>query len=431
MTRTVQVVDDGTGHAGPGGAGPGADAPVGPPLATTWTLRRRGVATVTALELRQRVRSTRWRLALGIWFVLVGLVTWLSFSATASVVRYAADDATVGGGDPGTVVDAPARGPLIFGLVMFFVLLAGLLVAPTLSAGSINGDRTAGTLATLQVTLLSPAEIAVGKLLAGWGAAVAFLVASLPFLALALAAGGVRVASFVVTLVLLVVLLGVVCAIGLGCSALVARTTASALLTYLSVLGLVLGTLIVFGLTLPLVTQHDEVPTWTDAAVAVADDPTGSPAVVEGSVDAATGRPLDPRDDGDAFSSVATACTLTTEPAERQHTERTWWLLAPNPFVVVADAAPAGDPDVSFSLVDPLAEFRSAVRAVRAGPPPVQSWCSDGPADVPTDAARAAGAPVWPWGLGVDVLLGAAGVWVAVRRLRIPQTRLVRGTRVA
>lgn len=39
--------------------------------------------------------------------------------------------------------------------------------------------------------------------------------------------------------------------------------------------------------------------------------------------------------------------------------------------------------------------------------------------------------PVWPWGLAVKVLLGAAGYVVAVRRLRTPQRTLPRGTRVA
>ena len=62
----------------------------------------------------------------------------------------------------------------------------GLLVTPTLASTGINGDRNAGTLATLQVTLLTPAEIAAGKLLAAWAAACAFLVASLPFLGIAL-----------------------------------------------------------------------------------------------------------------------------------------------------------------------------------------------------------------------------------------------------
>ena len=39
--------------------------------------------------------------------------------------------------------------------------------------------------------------------------------------------------------------------------------------------------------------------------------------------------------------------------------------------------------------------------------------------------------PFWFWGLGANLLLGAAGFTVAVRRLRIPQKKLARGTRVA
>jgi hypothetical protein len=39
--------------------------------------------------------------------------------------------------------------------------------------------------------------------------------------------------------------------------------------------------------------------------------------------------------------------------------------------------------------------------------------------------------PVWPWGLGLHVLLGAGFFWVAVRRLAVPYRRLAPGTRVA
>ena len=67
-----------------------------------------------------------------------------------------------------SALDTGSAGPLLFGAVTFLVLGLGLLVTPTLTSTAINGDRNAGTLATLQVTLLSPAEIALGKLLAAW-----------------------------------------------------------------------------------------------------------------------------------------------------------------------------------------------------------------------------------------------------------------------
>lgn len=40
-----------------------------------------GIRTVTALDLRQRVRSTRWQAALAVWFVIVGVITWLVTAA--------------------------------------------------------------------------------------------------------------------------------------------------------------------------------------------------------------------------------------------------------------------------------------------------------------------------------------------------------------
>jgi len=423
MSHVVEVVPE------PGEAPAAPETRRTPRPTGTWTLRARGLRTVVELELRQRVRSARWRVALGAWFVVCGLVTWLTFRASAQLVgpdyvRYADYDTDEAFGSNLNLTMHVPRGPLIFGLIVFFVLLAGFLVAPTLSAGSINGDREAGTLATLQVTLLSPAEIAVGKLLAGWAAAVAFLVVALPFVIVSLAAGGVRVVSLAVTLVLLVVLLGVVCAIGLGFSALVSRTTASALLTYLTVLALTVGTVILFGLTFPLITQTDEVPTYESSAVdpgiVYQTDENGD--TVE--VDPTTG--LQVTDDDDAASSDS-SCTWTTEATSRSHTERTWWLLAANPFVVVADAAPAAPAAARFGVPDPLGEIRDGVREVREGPADREDWCGDGTVAGTTGST----APVWPWGLGVNLLLGAGAVWLTVRRLRIPQGTLPRGTRVA
>ena len=46
-------------------------------------------------------------------------------------------------------------GGLLYSLVIYFVLLLGVLVAPAMSGNAINGDRDSGTLATTQVTLIT------------------------------------------------------------------------------------------------------------------------------------------------------------------------------------------------------------------------------------------------------------------------------------
>ena len=384
------VIDEGAVPTGASGA------PTPTTLPRTWTLTWHGVRTVAELELRQRVRSTRWIVALVVWFVVVGAITGLVWLSTRSLLT----------GVAGDTANRVLRGPMVFGLVVFFVLFLGLLVAPTLSATSINGDRAAGTLAILQVTLLSPFEIVLGKLLASWAAALAFLVVSVPFIAIALGAGGTPVLAMFVCLGVLALLLAAVCAIGLGFSALVARTSGSAVLTYIVVASLSALSPIVFGLTY-LTTTHDEtVRVWTMPGGAWNRD-TAPDCVWENAV-----RPV-------------------------AHTERTWWLLGINPFVIVADAAPQPDARNPLITGDPLGSIRTGVRTLRAGPATAVDECWSGQSIQgshyvsPVAERNVDTSAVWPWGLAANLLLGAAGVWVAVRRLRIPQRTLARGTRVA
>ena len=369
------------------------------------SLSRQGVTTVAVLELRQRVRSTRWVVALVVWFVVVGAITALTWFAVREVSRPATLDGT---GAPDEALRV-LTGPPVFGAVVFFVLFFGLLVTPTLSSTAINGDRAAGTLATLQVTLLTPADIAVGKLLAAWTAALAFLAVSVPFLVLALAAGGVPVLSVVVCLLVLAALLAAVCAMGLGFSALSPRTSGSVVLTFLAVAGLAVLSPIVFALTLPAVTEREEVRVWT------------IPSTYTGVGDLPD-------------------CVWETQVLDQAHTERTWWLLAVNPFVVVADAAP--EPRSTASIGgDPLSAIRQGVRLARTGPAAEQDWCTGfaelTPDGTPAERESPVREPepdrsvVWPYGLAANGLLGAAGLAVAIRRLSIPQRTLARGTRVA
>lgn len=388
------VIDEGAAPTGTSGSQAPASLP------RTWSLTWHGVRTVAELELRQRIRSTRWIVALVVWFVVVGAITGLVWLSTRNVMGAGSTDSM-----------EPVRsfqGPMVFGLVVFFVLFLGLLVAPTLSATSINGDRSAGTLAILQVTLLSPFEIVLGKLLASWVAALAFLVVSVPFIGIAVGLGGTPVVAMFVCLGVLALLLAAVCAIGLGFSALTARTSGSAVLTYIAVASLSALSPIVFGLTY-LTTTHDEtVRVWTV-----------------------------PESGWNGNANAAPPCVWQEQVQSVSHTERTWWLLAINPFVIVADAAPRPSSEAHQMVsADPLGSIRNGVRTLRAGPAHEVDQCwlqqsQSGDYVSPVTKPDVDTTAVWPWGLGANLLLGAAGVWLAVRRLRIPQRTLARGTRVA
>ena len=163
----------------------------------TWT----GVRTIMVLELRQRVRATRWRIMLGIWLaVLILLCGGLVITVKVQMPNSSNTEYLLS----------------LYDLVVCFVLGIGLIVAPTLSATSINGDRADATLALLQATALRSREIVVGKLLAAWVAAIAFLGVAVPFLIGLTVAGGSHWQALLAHLVILVFTLGAVCALGLG-----------------------------------------------------------------------------------------------------------------------------------------------------------------------------------------------------------------------
>ncbi|HYY12473.1 MAG TPA: ABC transporter permease subunit [Kineosporiaceae bacterium] len=385
-------------------------APEAPAGAGTWRVSWSGVRTVAALELRQRVRSTRWVIVLVVWFVVLLGLTLLLRRAVASAATSIAGIDPSNGSTPQELRDYV--GAAVFGAVVFMVLALGGLVAPALAATSVNGDRTAGVLAALQTTLLTPAEIALGKLAAAWVTALALLAAALPCILWSFLDGGTPPGRLLTTLVVLALTLLVVCAVALGWSALTARASSSTVLTYLTIVFLGLGLPLTFAFTLPLVTQDDRVQVRQFADEGVQTDPS-SPDTP----------PAPP------------PCETVTTTASRQHTERSWWLLAANPFVVVADTAPpvrlrGQGPS------DPLTIIRDGVREARLGPPATEDDCYESDAASQARATqreneRDALPATWPYGLGADLLLAAGFTALAVRRLRAPAHKLPRGTRVA
>lgn len=402
-----------------------------------------GLRTVVELELKQRIRSRRWIWALIGWFLVIGGVTTLIILAAATIDPF--------GGDGWR-----RSGPLAFGIITLFVLGMGLVIAPTFTATSINGDRNGGTLAIVQATRLSALEIATGKLIAAWLTSAVFLVVALPFIAWSMVLGSISLWQVVVCFLVVFVLVAVVCAIGLGWSALISRPAGSTALTYVAVVSLTILSTGVMGLLAVLSVQDEPVRVW---GLSAADT-----ATYQNEVD----QYWTENEDGDGSEAPAPPigkCSWHQDTEQVTHTERVWWVTVANPFVIVADAAPL-PPGSAANLADyeqlgsdPLALIRLGVRSAAHPAQTERDECiylySDSPAyRVEWDAAgnpkvtTTTGTPVnvetpvqqrvvnvetpvWPWGLGANVALGAVFFWIAVRRLAIPYGTLPRGTRVA
>ncbi|WP_460797209.1 ABC transporter permease [Microbacterium sp. GXF0217] len=337
------------------------------------------IATIARLELTQRLRSVGWYILLGVFAVLLVGITALAFMV------YSWGDA-IGAG--------------VYSIVVNVVLLLVVLVSPTLSGNAINGDREAATLAAIQATAASTGDIMLGKLLAAVATGGAFLLVALPFLAIALLGGGADPLVLLVSILVLAVEIVIVAAIGVGLSGLIARPLFSVAATYLVVAALTIGTLIVFGLAGSAL--RSEVTSYSRPY-----DASGDPIC----------------DEWDTYTY------------EVPRFDRVWWVLAANPFVVLADATPT-EFNADGYPIDLFGQIKYGVRMAQKSPVEQERWdeCDSSSHDVsyPTPEESMEGTvPSWFVGLGVQILIAGglfAGAWA---RTRTPARTLPPGTRIA
>jgi ABC-2 type transport system permease protein len=349
-----------------------------------------GTGVIFSLEMRQRLRGVAWYVLLGVFFLLFLITTVIT-----SIIVFAASNA-----DPNANVGGP-----LYSLIIYFVLLLGSLVAPAMSGNAINGDRDAGTLATTQVTLITTGQLVFGKFLAAWVTALGFLVIALPFLIYGAIVGGPSPATVVISLLVLAAELGVVAAIGVGLSGLIARPLFSVVVTYLSVAALTLGTAIAFTLGGLAVETHTVMYSY------------------------------------DNIHQKTQTCTgLEQYDAEVPRFDLAWGFLAPNPFIILSDAVPTTY-DHNGNPSDLFGTFKLGERAAQLPPFTASSPKAACRADLGYDndsglqySARKiidTTAPTWAIGLGIQLVLAIAALLGAWARTRTPARRLARGSRVA
>ncbi|MGB4777369.1 ABC transporter permease, partial [Microbacterium sp.] len=340
------------------------------------------------LELLQRVRTVSWYVLLGVFALLLIGVTALAFIA-------------YGGWGMG--------GPGVYSIVVYVTLLLALLVSPTLSGNSINGDRDAATLAPVQVTLATTGEILLGKFVAAWITGLAFAAVAAPFLVIATLAGEVQPWTVVISLAILIVETGVIAAIGVALSGILARPLFSVAVTYLVVAALAVGTVISFGLIGSAVSSE---------AVSLSRSPEydaqGAPVCKDGTEDCWE----------NPTQMVCGEWDRTTYRTPRF--DHVWWMLSANPFVILADAAPTrfdrnGNPDDVFGWL------KYSVRSAQLTPDLENRWdgCDPeyyfGRSDYPTpEEVIGKTVPGWFVGLGAQIALAALLLWWAWARTRTP-----------
>ncbi|MBC6461578.1 hypothetical protein [Actinomadura sp. HBU206391] len=251
---------------------------------------------------------------------------------------------------------------LVFSGLWLLVLVSVLLIVPAFGGRPAAGERDHGTLAGSMHARPAPGDIMLGRFAAAWGTGVLLLLLALPGAVLGPALDGLEIGRALVAMGMTALMTGVVSALSVALSVLVVRDAAVPL-SYFAVCMLLFGTGIAFAMAQRFVPR--------------------SPPAIEGS----------------AFDEV--------------HTERIWWLLAPNPAIVVTDAMPRTSDYEVFTFEesaapDVLAQLGNSARQWRGG----SSVPENGPGRVDDVGA------VWPYGLAFDLVLAGGALWGATRRLR-------------
>lgn len=358
-----------------------------------WHPTFRGVALATRIELLRRRPSKKGYLVYGITVALiVGLGILVAISSDEKLNSNPME------------------------LVMILVLGAGMLIGPSLSATSINGDSSEGVLAPLQMSRLSAADLALGKLFASWAVCFAALLTTTPFLLYAFSKSGWHFDEMLWVLGVILFVVLAFTAMGLAWSSIAARSVASVSLTHITSGILGLGTLLIFAFSMPLVSEQQTVTYWDHDYEQATEEDWSDPN----------------------FSPSQLPCVPTESTEMVTHTDKLAWLLLINPAVVVVETAPVIDVETfqadGRAAPGVFAFLHQGVSEARSEPIVERNFCEAGGQGMTWDEQQRAMGLVkpnpWP-GIALAGGILVASMAIVVQRLRVPYKKLRVGTRVA
>ena len=208
------------------------------------------VGTIMVKELRSRMRGRRAFVILTIYVGLLALLTYGAYLIAAPNARQNF------GGFGGPANTSAIIGQSIFTLLSIFQVVLVCFIAPGFTAGQISLEREKQTLDLLVSTPMRPGAIVIGKLVAALAFVFLMIVAAIPITAIVLMYGGASIGDIVrqqVVLLATAVMLG---AIGLFYSAFLKRTQAATVLSYITMLAMTLGTVLLFGFWTLMINQN-------------------------------------------------------------------------------------------------------------------------------------------------------------------------------
>jgi ABC-type transport system involved in multi-copper enzyme maturation permease subunit len=198
--------------------------------------RGRPLNPVLARELKERMRRKRSGIVLTVYLVLLSGALWLLYLG-----------ASAAGADGPGALRLASLGRAAFQTLLFVMLLLVCFIVPGLAAGGVAGERERQTLVPLQVTLLRPRSILLGKLAASLAFVVFLIFAALPLIGVSFLLGGVEPGEVMKGVGMVLAVAATVAALALTCSTLMRRVQGATVMSYALVCFLLGGTFVVFG----------------------------------------------------------------------------------------------------------------------------------------------------------------------------------------
>lgn len=131
-----------------------------------------------------------------------------------------------------------------YALLIGFQFMLLVLISPSMTAGSLSGERERQTLDLLLVTNTSSLQIVLGKLLESFGFLALLVLCSAPTLSIILLTGGATIIQLSISLLFLLATAFAASCVGLFFSSFLKRTVTSTVVTYLTIIGIGIVTLL-------------------------------------------------------------------------------------------------------------------------------------------------------------------------------------------
>jgi ABC-type transport system involved in multi-copper enzyme maturation permease subunit len=205
----------------------------------TWVDSKVRINPMAARELSSRMRSPRAYAILTVYMAVVSGITMLIYLAAFT-------------NNSGGVNDSSRVGAALFYIVVGMQVLLVSFVSPAFTTGGISGERERGSYDLLRLTLLTPRQIVISKLVSAFGYTALLVCATIPLVSLSLLLGGVELGQLIAALVSILAAALLFSTLGLFISSRMQTTLGATIITYAITLGVVLGMAVLTLIALPV-----------------------------------------------------------------------------------------------------------------------------------------------------------------------------------